>query len=359
LVASQPVRRASHRALTADIEPDERRSWFSYGLAALGISALGLAAAGSISLTTSAQTTETAGQTTTVNTVTSPAPTTPTPAASTRSSRQAAVLETFSRRPNVAADDDRTPALRAAIAREQSAQRAEKLAKGADDIVRSTQQASSDARQDQLRAANRASGLAAAKLAEEKLRRAVAARVAASLAREARERSERAEASNPGRSATPAARTADSTGNADHISTGGRAVSPVPGAVIGTRFGVYGIWSRYHTGLDFRAAYGTPIRAVKSGLVLFAGNTGDWAGNHVAIRHADGRTTMYSHMSSMAVGSGQTVQAGQVIGYVGQTGRAFGAHLHFELYPAGVRYGDVYKAIDPQPWLAANGVNTR
>ncbi len=85
--------------------------------------------------------------------------------------------------------------------------------------------------------------------------------------------------------------------------------------------------------------------------MLFAGNSGDWAGNHVAIRHGDGKTTMSSHMSSMAVRSGQSVQAGQVIGYVGQTGRAFGAHLHFELYPVGVRYGDVYKAINPQPWL--------
>ena len=87
---------------------------------------------------------------------------------------------------------------------------------------------------------------------------------------------------------------------------GGGGVSPVPGAVIGAHFGQYGLWSRYHTGLDFRAAYGTPIRAVKSGVVLFAGNSGDWAGNHVAIRHADGRTTMSSHMSSMAVRAGQT-----------------------------------------------------
>ena len=125
----------------------------------------------------------------------------------------------------------------------------------------------------------------------------------------------------------------------------------MPGAVIGAHFGQYGIWSRYHTGLDFRASYGTPIRAVKAGVVLFAGNSGDWAGNHVAIRHADGKTTMSSHMSSMAVRPARRSSAGQVIGYVGQTGRAFGAHLHFELYPVGVKYGDVYKAIDPQPWL--------
>lgn len=132
---------------------------------------------------------------------------------------------------------------------------------------------------------------------------------------------------------------------------------PVPGAVIGAHFGQYGSWSRYHTGLDFRAGYGTPIKAVADGVVVYAGNSGDWAGNHIAVRHAGGVTTMSSHMSSMVVSAGQSVKAGQVIGYVGQTGRAFGPHLHFELYPAGVKYGDVYRAINPVPWLRGIGVN--
>jgi murein DD-endopeptidase MepM/ murein hydrolase activator NlpD len=129
--------------------------------------------------------------------------------------------------------------------------------------------------------------------------------------------------------------------------------------VVGSPFGATGLWARYHTGLDFRAAQGTPIRAVKAGVVVFAGNSGNWAGQHVAIEHEGGATTMSSHMSSMAVQAGQTVRAGQVIGRVGATGRAFGAHLHFEVYPSGVRYGDVYRAINPVPWLRANGVRTR
>jgi murein DD-endopeptidase MepM/ murein hydrolase activator NlpD len=350
-VASQPARGPSGRASTAEIESDERRGWLSYGLAALGISALGLAAAGSIALTTSAQTT---GDTREDRTLAAA----PADAGTTTSKPQAAAINTFARRPNLATDDAiSSTALRTAIVKEQAAQRAEELAKGADDISRATQLASTDARQNKLTAADLASRQAAAKLADEKLRRAVAARIAATIERQASQAREDTGVSgnsdNNNTTTTPRP-----TPTVSNLSTGGRAVSPVPGAVIGAAFGQTGIWSRYHTGLDFRAAYGTPIRAVKSGVVLFAGNTGDWAGNHVAIRHGDGRTTMSSHMSSMAVGSGQTVQAGQVIGYVGQTGRAFGAHLHFELYPAGVRFGDVYKAIDPRPWLAANGIQT-
>jgi murein DD-endopeptidase MepM/ murein hydrolase activator NlpD len=131
--------------------------------------------------------------------------------------------------------------------------------------------------------------------------------------------------------------------------------------VIGAYFGQTGLWARYHTGLDFRAGSGTPIKAVKAGTVLHAGyggNAGSWAGNYVAIKHTDGNTTLYAHMSSNSVSPGQRVEAGQVIGRVGSTGRAFGAHLHFELYKQGARYGDVYSASNPQPWLNAIGVNT-
>ena len=177
-------------------------------------------------------------------------------------------------------------------------------------------------------------------------------------ARQQRAIAARVAAGNDVATATNDSTTTSTDPDTSTIPTGGNAVAPVPGAVVGAHFGEYGLWSRYHTGLDFRAAYGTPIRAVLPGVVLFAGNSGDWAGNHIAIRHAGAVTSMSSHMSSMVVHAGQSVSAGQVIGYVGQTGRAFGPHLHFELYPAGVKYGDVYKAIDPQPWLRAHGLQT-
>ena len=251
----------------------------------------------------------------------------------------------------------RSAALRDAIVKEQAAQRDELLAKTADEVSRAAELASGVARQKQLTAADRASRQAGAQIAAENLRRAIAARLAAASRRQAVERDatqNEVPSSTSDRGSGNSG--VESSGSGGVTSSGG--VSPVPGAVIGAHFGEYGSWSRYHTGIDFRAAYGTPIRAVKSGMVLYAGNSGDWAGNHIAIKHADGKTTMSSHMSSMAVRAGQTVQAGQVIGRVGETGRAFGAHLHFELYPAGVKYGDVYNAINPQPWLKANGVTT-
>ena len=133
---------------------------------------------------------------------------------------------------------------------------------------------------------------------------------------------------------------------------------PIATGIVGTKFGARGSWASYHTGMDFRAAYGTQIHVVLPGTVVYAGNSGTGPATTSRCSHADGHTTMYSHMSRMAVTTGQTVQTDQVIGYVGETGRAFGAHLHFELYPAGVKYGDVYKAVDPAPWLRSIGVLT-
>jgi murein DD-endopeptidase MepM/ murein hydrolase activator NlpD len=139
----------------------------------------------------------------------------------------------------------------------------------------------------------------------------------------------------------------------------GSGALPIAAGVIGTRFGATGSWASYHTGVDFRAPYGEPVHAAAAGTVVFAGNSGDWAGNHVAVQHPDGVTTMYSHLSWIGATVGQQVAAGQVLGRVGQTGRAFGPHLHFEVYPPGVRFGDVYRAVDPLPWLAAVGVHPR
>lgn len=130
---------------------------------------------------------------------------------------------------------------------------------------------------------------------------------------------------------------------------------PVPSGVIGAGFGDRGPWARYHTGLDYRASYGTPVRAVQRGRIIYAGNKGNWAGNHVVIKHPDGKKTLYAHMSSISK-SGGRVDQGDKIGRVGQSGRAFGAHLHLELYPEGATPGDVYSAINPTPWLRKQGI---
>jgi murein DD-endopeptidase MepM/ murein hydrolase activator NlpD len=141
------------------------------------------------------------------------------------------------------------------------------------------------------------------------------------------------------------------------IDAGAPWVSPIaPGSYVrGAVFGEYGVWSRYHTGVDLEAAYGTPIRAAGSGVVL-ASDGGGWAGTHVVIMQADGSRTLYAHMSAKVVQQGTVVRAGQLIGYVGMTGRAFGYHCHFEYYPPSATIGDPYTALDPLPFLLKHGV---
>ncbi len=93
-------------------------------------------------------------------------------------------------------------------------------------------------------------------------------------------------------------------------------------------------YRRMHSGLDFKAGYGTPIYAVTDGTVAFAGRKGGY-GNFVQLNHGGGLATGYGHMSRFAVSSGSRVRRGQIIGYVGSTGLSTGPHLHYELYRGG------------------------
>ncbi|MFZ5748538.1 MAG: M23 family metallopeptidase [Pseudomonadota bacterium] len=90
-----------------------------------------------------------------------------------------------------------------------------------------------------------------------------------------------------------------------------------------------------HKGLDIAAPYGSPIYAANDGVVIMAGRAGGY-GNFVKINHGSGFATGYGHMSRIAVRSGARVRKGQLIGYVGSTGRSTGPHLHFETYRNGV-----------------------
>ena len=93
-------------------------------------------------------------------------------------------------------------------------------------------------------------------------------------------------------------------------------------------------YSRMHRGIDFHAAYGSPIYAVTDGVVEFAGPHGGH-GNFVKLGHGEGLETGYAHMSRIAVEPGERVRRGEVIGYVGSSGLSTGPHLHFEVYEHG------------------------
>jgi len=92
-------------------------------------------------------------------------------------------------------------------------------------------------------------------------------------------------------------------------------------------------WGRMHEGIDIAAPEGTPIRAAASGtVVLIQGEASSGGyGNFTCVDHGGGLSTCYAHQSSIATSSGARVSQGQVIGYVGNTGHSFGAHLHFEV----------------------------
>ena len=94
--------------------------------------------------------------------------------------------------------------------------------------------------------------------------------------------------------------------------------------------------SSYHQGVDLAAPQGTPVYASRAGRVTVAGY-GSAAGYYVTINHLDGFSSIYMHLNNYVVSSGQTVSAGQLIGYVGRSGVATGYHLHF-----GISYNGAY-----------------
>ena len=116
--------------------------------------------------------------------------------------------------------------------------------------------------------------------------------------------------------------------------------TPIDGARLSSRFGkrrhpVLG-YTKMHRGVDFAAATGTPIYAAGDGVISYRGRKGGY-GKYVRIRHAGGYNTAYAHMSRFRKGVtlGSRVRQGQVIGYVGTTGRSTGPHLHYEILAGG------------------------
>ncbi len=99
---------------------------------------------------------------------------------------------------------------------------------------------------------------------------------------------------------------------------------------------------KLHAGLDFAAPQGTPIYATANGTVTVAGNTGNGYGNHVVINHGYGYETLYGHMVKVKAKAGQQVKRGEVIGYVGSTGKSTGPHCHYEVHKNGQKIDPVY-----------------
>ncbi len=131
--------------------------------------------------------------------------------------------------------------------------------------------------------------------------------------------------------------------------------TPINGARLSSGFGmrrhpILG-YSRMHRGTDFAAPTGTPILAAGDGVVERAGPFSSF-GNYVRIRHANGYETAYAHLSRFARGTraGARVRQGQVIGYVGTTGRSTGPHLHYEVLRRG-------QQVNPMSLRVANGRN--
>jgi murein DD-endopeptidase MepM/ murein hydrolase activator NlpD len=138
---------------------------------------------------------------------------------------------------------------------------------------------------------------------------------------------------------------------AQKIAENGWVLPVAPGSYrLTARFGeCSGLWSHCHTGLDFAAPSGTPVKAVANGVVTETSYAGAY-GNRTILTLEDGTEVWFCHQTEFAVGAGDTVVGGQTIGTVGSTGNSTGPHLHVEVRPGG---GD---AVDPYNAFSVHGV---
>ena len=169
--------------------------------------------------------------------------------------------------------------------------------------------------------------------------RAEKARVAGAVAARIRDYTAEAEAQAAQESSLNALINSESGFTGGGVSASGL-IWPVRGRVT-SGFGYR--WGRQHAGIDIAAPTGTPIKAAKAGRVIFAGTMSGY-GNVIILDHGGGFSTLYAHQSRLGSGKGQSVPQGQVIGYVGSTGRSTGPHLHFE-----TRFGGSPR--NPRPYL--------
>ncbi len=131
-------------------------------------------------------------------------------------------------------------------------------------------------------------------------------------------------------------------------------VLPVAGYQITARWGeTSSYWATYHTGLDFAAASGTPVVSVARGTVTFVGYEGVY-GNKTEITLDDGTVVWYAHQGSQTVSTGDVVDPGELIGYVGSTGNVTGPHLHLEVRLADG--SDSGRDVDPIGAFSVHGV---
>ncbi|MGW7454055.1 M23 family metallopeptidase [Streptomyces sp. NPDC054787] len=150
--------------------------------------------------------------------------------------------------------------------------------------------------------------------------------------------------------AEAAAKAAAAKAEQERAAASGAYALPTSAYTLTSHYGVAGsMWSSgYHTGLDFAAPTGTPVKAVAAGTITSAGWSGAY-GYRIVLELEDGTEVWYCHLSSMSVTSG-SVAAGSTIGRVGATGNVTGPHLHLEVRKGG-------STVDPLAWLNSKGLN--